>query len=92
MQKGSHTSGDISRDIQGTSENGVIFQKCAVVSIHRWFMLKEKVIEFAKNVYQESYVFKELASRMAVYPYLDMGDEVTYRDLIFYMEAPRFFL
>ncbi|KAJ1061031.1 hypothetical protein K5549_002318, partial [Capra hircus] len=25
--------GDISRDIQGTSENGVIFQKCAVVSV-----------------------------------------------------------
>ncbi|XP_065770712.1 limbin isoform X2 [Muntiacus reevesi] len=25
--------GDISRDVQGTSENGVIFQKCAVVSV-----------------------------------------------------------
>ncbi|DAA28453.1 TPA: limbin, partial [Bos taurus] len=25
--------GDISRDFQGTSENGVIFQKCAVVSV-----------------------------------------------------------
>ncbi|XP_067591597.1 limbin isoform X4 [Pseudorca crassidens] len=28
-----HLYGDISRDIQGTSENGVIFQKCAVVSV-----------------------------------------------------------
>ncbi|EHB03659.1 Limbin [Heterocephalus glaber] len=27
-----HLYGDISRDIQGTSENGVIFQKCALVS------------------------------------------------------------
>ncbi|XP_066892495.1 limbin isoform X2 [Kogia breviceps] len=28
-----HLYGDVSRDIQGTSENGVIFQKCAVVSV-----------------------------------------------------------
>ncbi|KAB0345832.1 hypothetical protein FD754_022758 [Muntiacus muntjak] len=28
-----HLYGDISRDVQGTSENGVIFQKCAVVSV-----------------------------------------------------------
>ncbi|XP_049742479.1 limbin isoform X2 [Elephas maximus indicus] len=52
-----HLYGDISREVQGTYENGVIFQKCAVVSgqsvpqtAHVWLLVNNTRLPSAANL------------------------------------------